>query len=177
MKILEVLFHNLRAHIDIFIWFIPLACLFFVLFLVLQTRSFKIQTKETVGERMPTVLLSLSCAFITVMTLVGRPMGEPNFQWNPLESYITILKTGDAELLLQCVFNIAMYIPIGILLPRCFALFKQKKRVILVASIVAVLIEFIQGALGMGLFEVDDIINNVLGALIGVVAKDRVMKD
>lgn len=64
--------------------------------------------------------------------------------------------------------NIIIFIPLGTYL----SLFKNNKRVIttlLFIFIVSLFIEFIQGLLGIGISDVDDIILNCLGGLVGVI--------
>ena len=65
------------------------------------------------------------------------------------------------------VGNIVIFIPIGIYLP----LLKKDKRVItnlLFIFIVSLFIEIIQGLLGIGASDIDDIILNCLGGWIGI---------
>lgn len=65
------------------------------------------------------------------------------------------------------VGNIAIFIPLGTYL----SLFKNNKRVInnlMFISIVSLFVEIIQGLLGIGASDIDDIILNCLGGLIGI---------
>ena len=65
------------------------------------------------------------------------------------------------------VGNIVIFIPLGIYLP----LFKKDKRVLvnlLFIFIVSLFVEIIQGLLGIGVSDIDDIILNCLGGLIGI---------
>lgn len=65
------------------------------------------------------------------------------------------------------VGNIVIFIPLGTYL----ALFKNDKRVItnlLFIFIVSLFVEIIQGLLGIGASDIDDIILNCLGGLIGI---------
>jgi glycopeptide antibiotics resistance protein len=65
------------------------------------------------------------------------------------------------------VGNIAIFIPLGIYLP----LLKKDKRILKNLSyifIVSLLVEIIQGLLGIGVSDVDDIILNSFGGLVGV---------
>ena len=65
------------------------------------------------------------------------------------------------------VGNIVIFIPLGTYL----SLFKNNKRVItnlLVIFIVSLFIEIIQGLLGIGASDIDDIILNCLGGLVGI---------
>lgn len=65
------------------------------------------------------------------------------------------------------VGNIVIFIPLGTYL----ALFKKDKRVLpnlLFIFIVSLFVEIIQGVLGIGTADIDDIILNCLGGLIGI---------
>ncbi|KYH29180.1 VanZ family protein [Clostridium colicanis] len=65
------------------------------------------------------------------------------------------------------VGNIVIFIPLGTYLP----LFKNDKRLIanwLVIFIVSLFVEIIQGLLGIGASDIDDIILNCSGGLIGI---------
>ena len=61
-----------------------------------------------------------------------------------------------------------MFIPIGFLLPCCFKLYEKYRYVLITAVIASVSIELLQLIFRIGLFETDDVINNVFGAVIGL---------
>ena len=66
------------------------------------------------------------------------------------------------------VGNIVIFIPLGTYL----SLFKKNKRVITnlqIIFIVSLFIEIIQGLLGIGASDIDDIILNCLGGLVGII--------
>jgi glycopeptide antibiotics resistance protein len=65
------------------------------------------------------------------------------------------------------VGNIVIFIPLGIYLP----LFKKDKRVItnlLFILLASLFVEIIQGLLGIGASDIDDVILNCLGGWIGI---------
>lgn len=114
------------------------------------------------------LMLSFACSLIFIMTLFGRAQGEyegPHFFF---ESYRSALALGTPEQILQLVMNVVLYIPLGLFLPCCFRLFEKVRYTVLTAFLCSLCIETIQGVFGIGCFEVDDILNNTLGALIGV---------
>lgn len=65
------------------------------------------------------------------------------------------------------ILNIFMLIPLGILLPLFNKRFQKFLWVVGAAFIMTLIIETIQLITGYGIFELDDIFNNVLGAIIG----------
>lgn len=85
---------------------------------------------------------------------------------------ITEYISGSSEIIKRFAFgnvvgNIVLFIPLGIYLP----LFKNDKRVIinlLFIFIVSLFVEIIQGLLGIGASDIDDIILNCLGGWIGI---------
>lgn len=67
----------------------------------------------------------------------------------------------------QLILNILMFVPLGILLPLVHKRFHKIKWTMGIALAFTLFIECIQLITGFGIFELDDIFNNVLGALIG----------
>lgn len=114
------------------------------------------------------IMFSIACSFIFVMTLFGRTKGNHGVISKPFESYLRAFSGNNAEQQLQIIMNIVMYIPFGAFLPRCFRNLEKCRYVISIAVICSSSIEIIQRLFNIGLLEVDDIINNVLGATIGV---------
>ena len=67
------------------------------------------------------------------------------------------------------VGNIVIFVPLGAFLP----LFKKDKRFVLnflIISGISLLVELIQGLLAIGTFDIDDLILNSLGGLVGILA-------
>lgn len=60
-----------------------------------------------------------------------------------------------------------LFLPLGFLLPAAFTLFKQMRRVLLAGLALSVLVEIIQYVTHLGLCELDDMINNTYGTLLG----------
>lgn len=168
------LYRNFQAYLQLNLPRIKYVLIFGILFLGLyqcaQKNGYTKKCKNIGMRIIRDGLLSLSCAFIFVMTLFGRTIGqERNFEFIPFKSYSNIWVGGNMEILLQILMNIVMYIPLGFLLPCSFKLFEKYRYIILVTVISSVSIELIQAIFKIGLFEVDDIINNTLGAFIGMV--------
>lgn len=65
------------------------------------------------------------------------------------------------------IFNIWMFAPLGFLLPLLHERFRQIKWTMGAALGFTLFIEFTQAFTGLGIFELDDIFNNTLGAFIG----------
>lgn len=122
------------------------------------------------------LMLSFACSLIFIMTLFGRSQGDYGVPHFFFESYRSALALGTPEQILQLVMNVVLYIPLGLFLPCCFRLFKKVRYTVLTAFLCSLCIETIQGIFHIGLFEVDDILNNTLGALIGVLLYQLAVK-
>lgn len=65
------------------------------------------------------------------------------------------------------LLNIFMFVPFGILLPLLYSSFKRAIWTIGAAFLFTLSIESFQLITGYGIFEIDDLFNNLLGAIIG----------
>ena len=150
-------------------WILLFGLAFFSIFCILEKKGYTKKHKNRLTIMVNGLLLSLNCAFIFVMTLFGRAMGESrSFRLWPFESYGIAFMKGNVEILLQIIVNIAMYVSLSILLLCCFRWLERYRYVVLVAAISSLAVEFIQVIFKIGMFEVDDIISNVFGAGVRV---------
>ena len=67
----------------------------------------------------------------------------------------------------QIILNILLFVPLGILLPMICDRFKKLWKIVLIGFLFSCLIEVMQYITGRGLTEIDDVINNTLGAFLG----------
>lgn len=148
---------------------IIISAVVFLLFIVMHYIKHKSLKNSPLRCWIAKGLLALEIATLVATMLVRGTLGGTR-QWRlqPFASYYLMIESKSMGTLSQIIMNIAVYIPFGYLLPCCFEKLKQGKYAILIAFICSGGIEFIQGIAGIGLFEVDDIINNVLGATIGM---------
>lgn len=168
-EILKSIQGYLQINIPNIRWIFVFGIIFAALFYLLQVKGHGKQIKSRVASILCWGILSLNCSFIYIMTLSRRRIGETyRIDLKPFDSYYVAFTEGNMEILLQILMNIAMYIPLGFLLPCCFRLFEKYRYVILVAFCGSLAIELIQLIFKLGLFEVDDVINNTLGAVIGI---------
>lgn len=78
------------------------------------------------------------------------------------------------------IYNIVMFVPLGMFLPLLHSRFKKLIWTMLVAFLFTLGIEFTQLLCNTGIFELDDILNNVFGAWIGwgmLMASLRILAD
>lgn len=104
------------------------------------------------------------CLFIVWYTIISRNPGVPKADLRFMWSYREMI-TGDPNWkkdVVQNLQNIAFFIPFGVLLPV-----KNWKAVLITACVFSGLVEVTQYIGGYGLAELDDVICNTLGAMIG----------
>lgn len=167
------LYNNFQGYLQLNLskikWILLFGIVFYGIFFILEKKGYTKKQKGRVITMINGIILSLNCSFIFVMTLFGREMGETrSYRLLPFESYGVAFFEGNIEILLQIVVNIAMYVPLSILLPVCFRWFERYRNVVLVVTISSLAVELIQVIFKMGMFEVDDVISSVLGTLIGL---------
>jgi glycopeptide antibiotics resistance protein len=127
------------------------------------------------------LLLAYSSILIKVMVLKDVPMirigsimlnfggtqvGDPNYV--PFKTILPYLlgEYGFMIGALNIIGNIAFLIPIGFLLPFFFARIDWKKSLV-VALLSGMSIELTQVLLHIGIFDIDDVILNGLGLMVG----------
>lgn len=113
------------------------------------------------------VVLSAYIAVVVGLTLLNR---------TPSEEHRTILKLfwsygawiqGSEKALWEIIGNIVMLIPYGILLPILYQKFRKFQWILAASFIFTLLIEVSQYLTCRGWFELDDLIHNTIGGLIG----------
>ena len=112
------------------------------------------------------ILILFYTFFVLWYTILGRGLSADSKQLELFWSYREWF-AGNSELGMQILGNIAFFVPFGYLLS---SVVKKKKEwlALLIAFLLSCSVEMLQVATHRGLFEVDDIFNNTLGALIGV---------
>lgn len=115
------------------------------------------------------IVLAVLISAISIVTLTGRnPKADARWMWKPFWSYVAVVEEKNVALLTQIIWNILIFVPIGLFLPVCFQTFKRYRYIFLTVFVMTGTIEVIQGLKKIGLFEVDDMMNNLLGTAIGV---------
>lgn len=110
------------------------------------------------------VLFFAYCLFIIYYTIISRESGTPRADLRLFWSYREMF-TGDPNWkkdVVQNLQNIAFFIPFGLLIP-----IKNWKAVVIIAIVFSTVIEIAHYIGGYGLAELDDVICNTLGAMIG----------
>ncbi len=119
------------------------------------------------GLQKSSVLLLLEYLFILYgSTVLFRETGaEHKYDLQPFWSYKAI-EAGSTQLLLENIMNVVVFVPLGFLLGVAYKSMTFR-RVLLIGISVSVSIEALQYVLMRGLSELNDVIHNTLGCLIG----------
>jgi glycopeptide antibiotics resistance protein len=143
--------------------------------IIITITTLLIQKKDntkTKKQKAATTLLTITIYIILLHTILKRTSSE-QIQINliPFWSYKEIAQ-GSEDLFWSDLFNILLFLPVGILMPLVQAKTKQESQNILIkttiiAAFLSAAIELTQLILHKGLCEFDDVFNNTLGAILG----------
>ena len=121
-----------------------------------------------------TALVSLLCviAYSTILARDGGELLQHNFV--PFHSYREVQNGGNIEIYRSNFMNVVFFYPAGLLatslLPKKWPGWCRFILVVLALTAVSVGIEFLQYRYALGRCEIDDVIHNALGALLGSLA-------
>ena len=119
------------------------------------------------GLRYSAILLLVEYIFLLFCsTVIFRTTGETRqYDFHPFWSYKAI-QEGKEDLLAENIMNVVVFIPVGLLLSIAF---KQVTwwKALLIGCGISVTIEALQFFLMRGFSEVDDVMHNTLGCLLG----------
>lgn len=113
---------------------------------------------------------------VVVYTTLGNRDGGTNIVHNfvPFHSYREVWNGGNVEIYRSNFMNVVLFYPAGLLatslLPRKWAWWRRCVLVVLVLAAMSAGIECLQYRYCLGRCEMDDVIHNTLGALLGSLA-------
>jgi len=106
------------------------------------------------------------------MGIFSRPFGSTRIvKWIPFN-----VPGGEYLVFVYALANLVIFIPFGILVPKVFRGVNTVWKMALVTFITSVCIELIQYVLACGYSEVEDVIMNVAGGVIGYLIIRRIEK-
>ncbi len=108
------------------------------------------------------IFLVVYGVFILYMTLMMRDSVADRYNFNIFWSYKQFFT--DKTLRIEILDNIWMFIPLGAFLYNM----DKRFRVVFIPILVSILIELMQLIFGIGLCEIDDVISNGLGGILGI---------
>ena len=104
-------------------------------------------------------------SLVIQIVIFSRPFGSTRIvNWIPFQ-----VPGGKNLILLYSLANAVIFIPFGILVPKVFRGVNTLWKMILVTFITSVCIEIIQYVLACGYSEVEDVIMNVIGGIVGFI--------
>lgn len=115
----------------------------------------------------------ITFTFIVRETLILRYSGKHEIVLEPFRQYDYFLHgTTHMQWFWQIFLNILLFLPFGFMFPiNCCSFFRKLKvpelSTVLVGSLFSLVIEAMQYITGRGLADIDDFINNSLGAILG----------
>ena len=121
-----------------------------------------------------TALVSLLCviAYSTVFARDGGDLLQHNFV--PFHSYREVQNGGNIEIYRSNFMNVVFFYPAGLLatslLPKKWPGWCRCLLVVFILTAMSAGIEFLQYHFALGRCEIDDVIHNALGALLGSLA-------
>ena len=119
------------------------------------------------------VVFAVYITFLLSMALLERTQSCKRYlDLTPFGSYYKILTCyACLDVCKQIIDNILVFIPFGMLLPRVAGLKSSKRTFAVTAAAgcaLSLLIEASQYVFGLGYSEIDDVINNTFGCIIGI---------
>lgn len=130
--------------------------------------------RKIVKQKLPIwIVISTYCMLILFSLVFARPKTtEVGIKTELFWSYAYIMKNindkilrGNSFTIMKQIFlNVAIFVPYGFMLPKAI---NRKKVCLLLIPGFSLLIETLQLLLHAGVFELDDIVHNTLGGIIG----------
>lgn len=144
------------------------AAILVVAFLIIYSKLLKGKKNVTAGKILFWGLFICYMVVVLGVTLLDRGGHWQNNKMMPLfYSYKDAWVNFSATSWRNIILNICMFIPFGFLLPSGISFFRRFWKTYFAGLIFTVFIEGVQMLLSRGIFELDDIMNNTVGAMIG----------
>lgn len=115
------------------------------------------------------VLSVLSVLAIIYVTLFSRSFSVVPDIYNLVPFHSFVAAKAQKEVYRSMLMNVLLFLPLGMTLPFAFKFVFKKRLGIVVLSgfLLSVIIEAVQGAFSLGRVEVDDVLCNTLGVVLG----------
>ena len=135
------------------------------------------------GRRKVVYRVTMSGAFVIyvcVVIFVTLGMRQlwtvHDLKLHPFWSYETVIRTGNPEMLIENIANIALFFPLGVFIRDRWENRSRWQYCILTAFCCSFTIECLQLIFGLGTFEVDDMMHNTLGAVLGYLSARKIQQ-
>ena len=162
----------IRHMIGLFLQAVPLAGIGLAAgaaFLVLLSRkSRRDGARFPKGQAVAILLLPCYLGGLTAITFMNRMDGmQIGVQRRPLLAFWEAWNNFTLQVWLNPLLNIAMFLPLGVLLPLAAKSFRRWYWMLAAGAGTSFVIESLQYILGRGQADVDDLLCNTLGAMLG----------
>ena len=122
--------------------------------------------EEKAAGKQKLLVFSLLVLYLQlVYRIVGLP-GAAFVHWSPKMNWIPFRDLGERRYLFQTSMNVVMFIPLGIFLPLLWPRYRRVSRIACTGAMVSLMIELLQ-MFSCRVTDVDDLIMNTLGTLVG----------
>ena len=140
-----------------------------VVILVMLNRRYRRNGKRfPKGQAVAVLLLLCYLGGLAAITFMNRMDGmQMGVQLHPFLAFWEAWNNFTLQIWLNPLLNIAMFLPLGVLLPLAAKPFQQWYWTLAAGAGASLVIEVLQYILGRGQADVDDLICNILGAMLG----------
>jgi glycopeptide antibiotics resistance protein len=114
--------------------------------------------------------------FLYAALFSRRVTAEPKYELHLFWSYKKAIHSSSSFLVRQILYNILAFVPLGNALNYLMDEKREWKRVLAVFVLASLGVELIQLIFHLGLFEFDDIFNNLLGGILGYALAESMRK-
>lgn len=142
------------------------------LWLRFAVRTGRIRRKQIASM----ILLEFYMALVYSSTVFTRQPMERHLQLVPLAVWKAAFWNHSRDALMDGFLNILLFLPIGWLLVTACRRTRQLPRLVLYGTAFSLFIETSQFIFRRGFSSVDDLLNNTIGCLLGVAAKEFVQR-
>lgn len=142
------------------------------LWLRFAVRTGRIRRKQIASM----ILLEFYMALVYSSTVFTRQPMERHLQLVPLAVWKAAFWDHSRDALMDGLLNILLFLPIGWLLVTACRRTRQLPRLVLYGTAFSLFIETSQFIFRRGFSSVDDLLNNTIGCLLGVAAKEFVQR-
>lgn len=125
-------------------------------------------TNSALFNQMMILILAIYFTGVCHFTLLHRDTtAGMRYELSLFWSYRYTVENGSLEYFKEVVYNILLLLPMGILMPMYLKPFQKWKMTVATGFLLSAVIEASQLMFHIGLFELDDLFNNTLGACMG----------
>lgn len=171
MKIIKILRNYLTGYIQEISWVELLIVIIIAIgFIILHCYKQGKKGNITVHKLFSVILINIYIITVLILTILGRRNGVISSicAADLFRTYQQVFLVRSKYAVYEIVFNIILFIPMGVFILDNKSKVKQK---LMVCFLIVLSIEILQFMSGRGLFEVCDLIDCSLGCLLGVVMK------